>query len=499
MHIPLWRWRFAVMGAAVLAAVTGLSVGFGRGDDPPPPREAEKEKWRYVGARFCKRCHDLERPSKDYNTDYVLLTEYKTWHEEDKHAQAYYVLTQDRSQKMGIILDWNVEEDPRCLNCHAANVPEKSRSNDFAKSDGVSCDVCHGPASQWIVEHADKEWRTKAPAYKQKLGMYDVRDPVKLARLCVSCHVGSVVEGKVVTHEMYAAGHPPLPSIEVGAFCEQMPRHWRDLRQKPEPVQKEIRAAFNIPQEEQERTKRTVVGAVVAFQASMVLLGDWPGGGAKKERIERSPELANYDCYACHHELKSPSWRQKRGYTGRPGRPPMHAWPTVLLEDALRYAEDADLTKQYNEQMQNLRRAFDARPFGDPKEVVECAGQLRDWSERLLQRLQKVRYNSSSARRLVRGLCGAKEAEKYDYDSARQKAWAIDVILKELEPKPTDRVQKSLADLNQQLKLDLRSGTKNTKKQILPELPERLHFLNEYDPEKFKSALEKLGPLLSRE
>jgi hypothetical protein len=99
----------------------------------------------------------------------------------------------------------------------------------------------------------------------------------------------------------------------------------------------------------------------------------------------------------------------------------------------------------------------------------------------------------------VRGLCGAKEAEKYDYDSARQKAWAIDVILKELEPKPTDRVQKSLADLNQQLKLDLRSGTKNTKKQILPELPERLHFLNEYDPEKFKSALEKLGPLLSRE
>ncbi|HEY7426426.1 MAG TPA: multiheme c-type cytochrome [Gemmataceae bacterium] len=259
-----------------------MSVRFGRGDDPPPPRAAEKEKFLYVGARFCKRCH--EQPRTDDNTDYVLLTEYEKWKKEDKHAQVYQVLTEDRSQQMGKILDWpNVKKDPRCLNCHAANnIPVERLSNDFDICDGVSCDICHGPASQWIVPHADKK------------------------------------------------------------------------------------------------------------------------NGA----------------------LKSPSWRQKRGYTGRPGRPPMHAWPMVLVEDALHYAKDPDLAKQYDEyveRLQKLRQAFDARPFGDPKEIAECARHLRDWSEGLLQRLKEVRYNSSSARRLLRGLCGAKEVEKYDYDSARQK------------------------------------------------------------------------------
>lgn len=492
--------RLAAISAVVLAALTGLSVRFGRGgDSSSPPRPAvaatENAKSLYVGARFCARCH--EQPRKDDETDYVSLTEFKTWSEKDKHSQAYRVLTEERSRQMGKILGWeHVENEPRCLNCHAANVEKERRSNDFDIRDGVSCDACHGPASQWIVPHADKKWRTTAVANKQKLGMRDVRDPVELSRLCVSCHVGSVADGKVATHEMYAAGHPPLPSIEITTFCDSMPPHWRPLRLKAESVQQQIRAAFKIPEDERERTKRTVIGAVAAFQASMELLRDPPGGGASKMRAERSPELANYDCYACHHELKSPSWRQKRGYAGRPGRPTMHAWPTVLLEDALRYADDPALSKQYDERLQKLRQAFDARPFGDAKQIGESASQLRQWSERLLQRLQEVRYDSPSTRRLLRGLCAAKEAEWYDSRSARQKAWAIDALVKELEPKQAERLLKSLVDLRQQLKLDLPSGTQ---KQILPGLSGSLRLLNDYDPEKFTSALEKLGPLLPRE
>jgi hypothetical protein len=70
------------------------------------------------------------------------------------------------------------------------------------------------------------------------------------------------------------------------------------------------------------------------------------------------------------------------------------------------------------------------------------------------------------------------------------------ILEEELEPEPADRLWKSLAELNQQLKLDLPSFTK---KQILPGSAGRLKFVNEYDPEKFNSALEKLGPLLPRE
>jgi hypothetical protein len=475
MYIPPWRWRLTAIGAVVLTALTGLSVRLSRGDAfaaPARAAEPQGEKSLYVGAGFCKQCHEQPRGR---NTDYVCLTEYKKWSTEDKHSQAYRVLTGERSRKMADILGWKVETDDRCLNCHTANVLKDQRSNDFDIRDGVSCDACHGPASLWIVRHADKKWRTTPIAEKEKLGMHDVRDPVQLSRLCVSCHVGSVAENKIVTHDMYAAGHPPLPSIDIATFCEKMPPHWRYLRQKPAAVQREIRAAYKIPNEEMERTKLTALSAVVTFQASMDLLGDPPDDAAKKDRAEHWPELANYDCYACHHELKSPSWRQKRGYAGRPGRPTMHAWPTVLLEDALRYADDPTLAKQYDERLKKLRQAFDARPFGEQKEIADRAGQLKEWSERLLQRLKEVRYDSAASRRLLRGLCAVKDAEKYDYDSARQKVWAIEVILKEV---------------------DLPSATK---KQILHELPVDLRTPNEYDPAKFKSSLEKLCPMLPRE
>ena len=35
-----------------------------------------------------------------------------------------------------------------------------------------------------------------------------------------------------MTHEMYAAGHPPLPSIEVATFANSIPRHWWLLAEK---------------------------------------------------------------------------------------------------------------------------------------------------------------------------------------------------------------------------------------------------------------------------
>lgn len=486
MHFPLRRGRLAMLSAVVLAAGIAGRATLGRGGDSASHRAAAEngEKGNYVGAKFCGRCH--EHPLEGDSTDYVCLTEFVTWRQKDKHSQAYRVLTEERSQQMGKILGCKVETDARCLNCHAANVPKKMRSNNFDIRDGVSCDACHGPGSLWIVPHADETWRTTPIAEKEELGMRNVRDAVVQARLCASCHVGSIAEGKVVTHEMYAAGHPPLPSIEIGAFCEQMPPHWRYRHQKPESLQKKIQAAYKIPPDERERTKRTVIGAVVTFQAAMELLG--------QPRGELGLDFANYDCYACHHELKTPSWRQKRGYAGKPGRLPMHAWPTVLLQDTLRYADDPALSKEHDALLKQLREAFDAQPFGDTKKIAKSAGQLRQWADRLLQRLRTTPYDTAASRRLLRNLCTVQDAAKYDYSSARQKAWAIESILNELEPPA--RVEKNLAELRRVLKLELPSGTK---RQILPELKDNMRILNDYEPERFKAALEKLRPLLPHE
>ncbi len=49
----------------------------------------------------------------------------------------------------------------------------------------------------------------------------------------MSCHVGNATQGKVVTHPMFAAGHPPLPPIEVASFSKNEPQHWRDPRDVP--------------------------------------------------------------------------------------------------------------------------------------------------------------------------------------------------------------------------------------------------------------------------
>ena len=72
--------------------------------------------------------------------------------------------------------------------------------------------------------------------------MTDLWDPVTRGKKCVSCHIGNPdpEEEKVVTHAMYAAGHPPLPGIEVATFSDAQPRHWQYLREKKAEVQRTL-------------------------------------------------------------------------------------------------------------------------------------------------------------------------------------------------------------------------------------------------------------------
>ena len=46
-------------------------------------------------------------------------------------------------------------------------------------------------------------------------------------------------EEKFITHDMYAAGHPPLPGFELGAYTRGMPLHWQRLRDKKPAIAKE--------------------------------------------------------------------------------------------------------------------------------------------------------------------------------------------------------------------------------------------------------------------
>ena len=65
---------------------------------------------------------------------------------------------------------------------------------------------------------------------------------------------------------MYAAGHPPLPSIEVETFAEHMPPHWTSMDKKKNlPDKEKIYAALGYKAAEMHGAKSVLVGSVVTL------------------------------------------------------------------------------------------------------------------------------------------------------------------------------------------------------------------------------------------
>jgi hypothetical protein len=486
-----------------------------RGADPAEPAG---NKPPFNEPADCIACHTY--PQADFVTrgalDFVLLTEYATWKTQDKHAQAYAVLTGSRGRKMAERLKKaglpdKVADDPAagCLNCHAMHNVLTRDGRHYARDEGVSCAGCHGVSSAWRGDHSTPDWRKNTPADKAKLGMEDVRDPARRAALCLSCHVGSAAEGKVVTHAMYAVGHPPLPPIEVALFSKNLPQHWRDSKAVPylnkSPGPKVVADYHLLQTPEFQSTRQALVGSVMAFGTTLRLVSErgntkterpawmvWPellgraeGGEAvppEKARAEQAtklwPEIAlsHSDCYACHHELAVPAWRQERGYglrlpdgarvRTRPGRVQVRLWSMALLGPAVRHAARARpadeqvayqkrQTDELRQRLEKLARACDDEPFGNPAAVGDAASQLAAWSEGLAADLGKAPYDRPAVTELIKDLCSTATAEGADYDAARLIASAVKVVYDDLYPRDegSSKVRDALAQMNRSLDL----------------------------------------------
>jgi hypothetical protein len=507
------RWKITAVCVLLGGGASWLHGVQGRGEakKAPPPKApaAGPPTPLYFGVGACSNagCHTLPAPTKWPRPLLCRCDEGTRWAEKDKHGDAYRVLLGDRSKRMGAILKLTPHQDARCLSCHAAVVEDKEllkRSQEvfFKLEDGVSCVVCHGAHQEWVTKHGAflevPKWRPLTRAQKEaQFGMRDLWDPVKRAELCASCHIGNVGSSvrKFVTHEMYAAGHPPLPGFEVAFFSDQMPRHWQYRSEKKDAS---VRKELGYDGKEQEQTKLVLVGAAVSLREAMRLLEAQADECRKaKEPGLASLDLANFDCYACHHELRSTSWRQKRGFAGRPGRVPMRPWPTALVKLALRHAaadeaEARRLSAEYDKQWQALRAAFDRRPYGSPAHIAPAAKKLGDWADGLARALDKKGCDPPEARKLLAGLPGLYKDEALDYDSARQVGWALRVLCQELEGGGRE-VDGALALLDRHLKLTLpvRAEGAEGRKQgsIVKELPDRLRHLSRYDPAVFRKAL----------
>jgi hypothetical protein len=168
-----------------------------------------------------------------------------------------------------------------------------------------------------------------------------------------------------VNHDLIAAGHPRL-NFEFGAYHAIMPRHWDARKDRAAHADLEARI--------------WAVGQVVSAEAALNLL-TWRAEEAVRDPNRQPwPELAEYDCFACHHDLRAKSWRQDKDHYGkrRPGALPWSGWYTVLLPEVAGGSTLMDTAK--------LRKAMEM-PYPDHPTVRDAARSLRNrldgWPEKL--------------------------------------------------------------------------------------------------------------------
>ncbi len=104
--------------------------------------KTEAPTFKYIGAKKCKMCHKGEKKGNIF----------EKW-QETKHPQAYATLATDQAKE--VAKKAGVKGDPQqaaeCLPCHvtAYDAPADQKETAFTLEEGVSCEACHGPGSEY--------------------------------------------------------------------------------------------------------------------------------------------------------------------------------------------------------------------------------------------------------------------------------------------------------------------------------------------------------------
>ena len=126
----------------------------------------------YIGSDKCaKMCHKGEKKGKQY----------EIW-QKSKHAGAFTTLANEKSKevatKMGIKGD--PQKAPECLRCHVTAFDVKKELVDptCTHAEGVGCEACHGPGSEYRKLNNMKSHDLAVAA-----GLWEPNEAV-----CVKCH-----------------------------------------------------------------------------------------------------------------------------------------------------------------------------------------------------------------------------------------------------------------------------------------------------------------------
>jgi hypothetical protein len=353
-----------LFGLAGTFAVSGEPAeGVGRGSyEPAVPKP--------VGLAGCASSNCHGRSGGDDSVADRWRTSCSVWAARDPHARAFDVLDPEKNaiaRKMQTKFDrlkpgYHPQKDPKCLACHAnPGIPAGDTPELVTlRSEGVGCEACHGNAELWLATHTLKE-------SKDRHGLAELNDLGVRAKTCAGCHVGGTGD---MNHDMIAAGHPKL-NFEFASHLARMPKHWYERDR-----------ATGEKRGPEYLLTSWIVGANAAGEALCEL------SIRRQQRKDPWPELAEWNCYSCHHDLMNKAWRPEAGFKLGPTAwsPP---WP-LGGPDVLIAKVNASTGEVREKTLNELARLFHEqkgwlgnKPTGDARATMfnelESAPALPDW------------------------------------------------------------------------------------------------------------------------
>lgn len=355
------------------------------------------------GAATCASslCHGA---IKTWQGSAVLQNEYVTWSRLDKHAKAYNVLFNEKSMRIAknLGLKEPAHQARICIDCHGHNIPVERHGEKFTVNDNITCEACHGPAEKWLRAHVSSDATHEKNI---EAGMYPASDATARAKLCLSCHFGN--KDKLVTHRIMGAGHPRM-SFEIDTFTEMAPRHFvvdRDYSER--------KRAW-------EGVKVWAIGQALAVNGTLDILRD-----PKQGRDGIFPELALFDCHACHRSMAENRLQAKTplGVTAIPGLVRLND-SNMLMLGVIARALDSQLGERVLQQTIKLHRAIAGNG-----EVQQSALEMQAISKEVIARINTANVDAKLLNAIVLGLVddGINGAYR-DYAAAEQATLAISSI-----------------------------------------------------------------------
>jgi len=135
---------------------------------------AQEAKPEFGGVATCKACHLTKKSG----------AQYKIW-QDSPHAKAFETLKSEAAMK--VAKKQGIEDPTKadaCLKCHvtAHGVPAERKGSRLTMEEGVSCEACHGPGSEYKGRKVMKD------IYEGKVDGAKYGLVKQTKEVCITCH-----------------------------------------------------------------------------------------------------------------------------------------------------------------------------------------------------------------------------------------------------------------------------------------------------------------------